>query len=230
MADECPVCTLKMIMPTAVNGCGHKFCFLCIKGVALENAGESLCPMCRGPVDINQFRKVIDPSLQLTMRDPEDSTTDHPPVKKVKKEPVDPGDLQQQQQTSKASNVKVKAEPVDPDDVQQQTQTQSQTEKGNEMNASQQQKESATFWVYKARGNGWWRYDPRTEKDINDACRLGKQKCEVNTCGMTFVIDFQEMVQYRKDTPDVQREISRADGEQDLTRMQIRGIAGVSPH
>jgi len=32
MEDDCPICALAMILPTPLIECGHRFCFMCIKG------------------------------------------------------------------------------------------------------------------------------------------------------------------------------------------------------
>ncbi|KAK6052484.1 zinc finger, C3HC4 type [Cooperia oncophora] len=71
--DECPVCAQKMILPTAVPGCGHKFCFLCIKGAAFRTQ-ERLCPMCRGNVSVSIFRSPAMRNVTLDMHDPESPT------------------------------------------------------------------------------------------------------------------------------------------------------------
>ncbi|VDO41506.1 unnamed protein product, partial [Haemonchus placei] len=68
--DECPVCAQKMILPTTVPGCGHKFCFLCIKGkfmCAVFRTNEHLCPMCRGEVSTSIFRNPAIRGISLDM-------------------------------------------------------------------------------------------------------------------------------------------------------------------
>ena len=47
-AEElCPICLQNFLMPIELPQCKHKFCFLCIKGVAL-NTGK--CALCRNPI------------------------------------------------------------------------------------------------------------------------------------------------------------------------------------
>ncbi|ODM92983.1 hypothetical protein Ocin01_13694 [Orchesella cincta] len=46
---ECPVCLQTCMLPVQLP-CGHLFCYMCIKGVFLnQNSG---CPMCRGVIPI----------------------------------------------------------------------------------------------------------------------------------------------------------------------------------
>lgn len=60
---ECPICQCKMIVPTTIPACGHKFCFICLKGVYMNDMGG--CPMCRGPIDSNIFAQ---PSQVLDLK------------------------------------------------------------------------------------------------------------------------------------------------------------------
>jgi len=46
--DECPVCLGPVVFPLRTP-CGHVFCFLCVKGVALQ---ANRCPMCRQNIPI----------------------------------------------------------------------------------------------------------------------------------------------------------------------------------
>jgi len=46
MSDQsCPICLEDLLLPLTLP-CGHKFCYLCIKGVALSPSGPT-CPLCR---------------------------------------------------------------------------------------------------------------------------------------------------------------------------------------
>ncbi|CAJ0575344.1 unnamed protein product, partial [Mesorhabditis spiculigera] len=199
--DDCPICTQKMLLPTAVDGCGHKFCFLCIKGVALSVIAAPLCPMCRGPLNPAQFRKVVDKHLLIDMSDPEGDDDDGPSQpKRAKPSPEKEKDKRPESPEAGTSQVAM----------------------------AQKSKAKTAFWLYRARGNGWWRFDPRTEKDIEAARAADQGKCEVMTCGVLYVIDLLNMKQYRKDSSHIQREIVRVEGDVELNRYDIRGLAGVS--
>ncbi|KAM3721643.1 E3 ubiquitin-protein ligase [Dirofilaria immitis] len=55
--DECPICYQEFAYKTELPDCGHKFCFLCIKGVALRHGA---CPLCRKNIPSSLF---LDPVL-----------------------------------------------------------------------------------------------------------------------------------------------------------------------
>ena len=52
--NECGICRDEMILPYTL-GCGHKFCFLCLKGAVQSSSSSSArtlssnCPQCRAP-------------------------------------------------------------------------------------------------------------------------------------------------------------------------------------
>ncbi|KHJ89643.1 zinc finger, C3HC4 type [Oesophagostomum dentatum] len=73
--EECSVCYQKMILPTVVPACGHRFCFLCIKGAA-SREGENTCPKCRGEVSPSIFKRPKATGVTLDMHDPESPSVD----------------------------------------------------------------------------------------------------------------------------------------------------------
>lgn len=54
--DVCPICCQQYTFKTELPECGHKFCFLCIKGVALRNG---TCPLCRKLIPRGIFRDPV---------------------------------------------------------------------------------------------------------------------------------------------------------------------------
>ena len=68
--DLCPICLQNFLMPIELPQCKHKFCFLCIKGVAL-NTGK--CALCRTPIPQSL---ITDPEDLLTVRKSPDSKSD----------------------------------------------------------------------------------------------------------------------------------------------------------
>uniref|UniRef100_A0A915PQS4 E3 ubiquitin-protein ligase n=1 Tax=Setaria digitata TaxID=48799 RepID=A0A915PQS4_9BILA len=56
--DECPICYQEFAYKTELPDCGHKFCFLCIKGVALRHGA---CPLCRKRIPCSIF---LDPVVK----------------------------------------------------------------------------------------------------------------------------------------------------------------------
>ena len=57
---------------------------------------------------------------------------------------------------------------------------------------------SKMYWLYHGRQQGWWRFDPRTEKDIEEAFVSQMPITEVTICGQSYIIDFAKMSQYPK--------------------------------
>ncbi|CAG9538708.1 unnamed protein product [Cercopithifilaria johnstoni] len=55
--DECPICYQEFAHKIELPDCGHKYCFLCIKGVALRHGA---CPLCRKRIPSSIF---LDPVL-----------------------------------------------------------------------------------------------------------------------------------------------------------------------
>ncbi|VDP01080.1 unnamed protein product [Soboliphyme baturini] len=76
-------------------------------------------------------------------------------------------------------------------------------------------------WFYKG-WNGWWRYDNDTMNIIETAYNQGLSSVEVLIVGHIFVIDFNEMKQYRRDNPRKMRPVKR-----DRVTAPFKGVAGV---
>ncbi|VDN34485.1 unnamed protein product, partial [Cylicostephanus goldi] len=187
--DECTVCYQKMILPTTVPGCGHRFCFLCIKGAAAIG-NESNCPKCRGEVSDAIFKRPKAHGVTLDMHDPES-----PSVQLAAKPKVHPKRVKKTNSDSGPSTKK-KAKGTESgggDDAEEESAKseldESEKEPGEEPMPGEKER---IFWLYKKfystlfslfvllheedfmtvrkcklQGrNGWWRFDPRIEKDI----------------------------------------------------------------
>lgn len=70
--------------------------------------------------------------------------------------------------------------------------------------------------------SGWWQYDERTSKDIEDAYKQGKPFCEVSIAGKIYIIDFDEMEQKQKQEILRSRRIKR-----DFSNIPKKGISGI---
>ncbi|XP_015794491.1 E3 ubiquitin-protein ligase rnf146 [Tetranychus urticae] len=79
-------------------------------------------------------------------------------------------------------------------------------------------------WSYQGRG-GYWLFDKLTNRYMENAYQDKKPNCEVVIAGNSYVIDFNKMIQFRKDIPGKRRHIKRTI---DLDRNEIKGVAGVS--
>lgn len=194
MSDQdCAICHCEMILPTAIPACGHKFCFICLKGVNMSHLGG--CPICRGPIDTSIFKKPSqDLDLKMDIPDAQAPTTSNPAVKEVKQE-VD--------------------EDIKPDVA--------------ALNAQMNNPQPAKmFWLYHGRQQGWWRFEPRVEKDIEEAFASNMPVTEVTICGKPYVVDFTKMSQYPKNHRASARDVKRVDTNE-FDALNVKGLAGVVP-
>ncbi|XP_039260071.2 E3 ubiquitin-protein ligase rnf146-like [Styela clava] len=78
------------------------------------------------------------------------------------------------------------------------------------------------MWYYQGH-KGWWQYDIRTSADIEDAYNRKDKSIDILIAGAIYVIDLEEMVQYRRDMNSRKRKIKR-----DIVDAQKKGVAGMT--
>ena len=102
-------------------------------------------------------------------------------------------------------------------------------------------------WFYEGR-NGWWEYDERTTAELEEAYKTNEAKeepepgeessipgsdttttvnnahCELLIAGFLYVIDFEHMIQYRRNEPQRRRKVKRDARDQIMNR---KGVAGL---
>ncbi|CAF3352852.1 unnamed protein product [Rotaria socialis] len=76
-------------------------------------------------------------------------------------------------------------------------------------------------WYYEGR-NGWWMYDQRTNDEIDQLFRRGERRAEILIVGHLYVIDFENMTQYRLSDTQRRRRI-----KYDLMSAPKKGVAGL---
>ena len=76
-------------------------------------------------------------------------------------------------------------------------------------------------WFYEGR-NGWWQYEDRASDQIEESFAKGKQAIEIPIAGFGYIIDIENMVQYRKNYPTRRRRIKR-----DKYQAEKKGVAGL---
>ncbi|XP_077454280.1 E3 ubiquitin-protein ligase rnf146 [Stigmatopora argus] len=76
-------------------------------------------------------------------------------------------------------------------------------------------------WYYEGR-NGWWQYDVRTSRELEDAFSRGKKTAEMLIAGFLYVADLENMVQYRRNEHGRRRKIKR-----DVLDIPKKGVAGL---
>ncbi|CAF1011518.1 unnamed protein product [Didymodactylos carnosus] len=76
-------------------------------------------------------------------------------------------------------------------------------------------------WYYEGRG-GWWQYDQRTNTDLDAAFMNGQRNIDLLIAGFVYVIDFENMLQYRQNETQRRRRI-----KYDLVTAPKKGVAGL---
>lgn len=76
-------------------------------------------------------------------------------------------------------------------------------------------------WYYEGR-NGWWQYDERTSRELEDSFSKGKKSTEMLIAGFLYVADLENMVQYRRNEHGRRRKIKR-----DVVDIPKKGVAGL---
>lgn len=81
--------------------------------------------------------------------------------------------------------------------------------------------EESYRWFYEGR-NGWWQYDERTSAELEAACAKQERRCEVLIAGFLYIVDFEHMIQVRRNDISRRRRVKR-----DLASVPKKGIAGI---
>ncbi|KAM9420278.1 E3 ubiquitin-protein ligase rnf146 [Salvelinus alpinus] len=76
-------------------------------------------------------------------------------------------------------------------------------------------------WYYEGR-NGWWQYDERTSRELEDAFAKGRKSAEMLIAGFLYVADLENMVQYRRNEHGRRRRMKR-----DVVDIPKKGVAGL---
>ncbi|XP_071375435.1 E3 ubiquitin-protein ligase rnf146-like isoform X1 [Centroberyx affinis] len=76
-------------------------------------------------------------------------------------------------------------------------------------------------WYYEGR-NGWWQYDERTSRELEEAFAKGRKSTEMLIAGFLYVADLENMVQYRRNEHGRRRKIKR-----DAVGIPKKGVAGL---
>lgn len=77
-------------------------------------------------------------------------------------------------------------------------------------------------WYYQGH-KGWWQYDERTAVEIEEAFSKKEKTVDILIAGAIYVIDFESMVQYQRNTNSRKRKIKR-----DSVTAQKKGVAGMT--
>ncbi|XP_035534074.1 E3 ubiquitin-protein ligase rnf146-like [Morone saxatilis] len=76
-------------------------------------------------------------------------------------------------------------------------------------------------WYYEGR-SGWWQFDERTSRELEEALSKGRKSTEMLIAGILYVADLENMVQYRRNEHGRRRKIKR-----DVVDIPKKGVAGL---
>lgn len=82
--------------------------------------------------------------------------------------------------------------------------------------------EDGFSWFYEGR-NGWWQYDERTSNELEDKYKRDIKVFDMLIAGFLYVIDFENMLQVRRNDPTRRRKIKR-----DRKDIPKKGVAGLT--
>jgi len=192
---ECAVCLQSCVHPARLD-CGHIFCFLCIKGVS---HASMRCPMCRRdirPGFLEDPAALLDEELEVQRRRMREIRM---AAEKEAKSGMDRGSIRdcvvQKQESGDSVSSATALETSTLDDVR---------------------------WYYEGR-NGWWQYDDRTSIELETFHARGNSNCELLIAGFLYIINFEQMLQYRRSDPSRRRRILR----DRVSAVPRKGIAGI---
>ncbi len=77
-------------------------------------------------------------------------------------------------------------------------------------------------WFYEARSGGWWKFEERTNREIEEAFNRDELEFDTLICGSLYTIDLVNLCQYKKDDQMRTRKIKR-----DAVIAQCKGVAGL---
>lgn len=79
-------------------------------------------------------------------------------------------------------------------------------------------------WYYEG-SDGWWMYDDNVSQSLEKEFKSHNVSTEILTAGTVYIIDFKQMIQYRKNEPGKLRKVRREMPSR--IKNQTKGIAGV---
>ena len=81
-------------------------------------------------------------------------------------------------------------------------------------------------WFYEGK-KGWWKFEKRCNEELEEYFQNQDQQVDMLICGNVYVIDFNQMVQYRKDIGGRRRKIMRDIVTGQQAHLVIKGVAGL---
>ena len=218
---ECPVCLQTCVHPVQLP-CNHIFCFLCVKGVLANQRRR--CALCRKdiPAEFLDNPKLVNkPGTTVLGAAATVSVGAAAAASSVEEEDLAVAAAAESAvpvEDLAALSLNSSAEPAPVAASTGEVSSDSAIDSSSATTASDG---GAFQWFYEG-FHGWWQYDERTSGELEDAHRRGNRKLELLIAGFIYVIDFENMWQYRRNDPSKRRRIKR-----DLSSISKKGIAGI---
>lgn len=92
-----------------------------------------------------------------------------------------------------------------------------------EIQSSIKKSSESQGWYYEAKNGGWWLYEQRTSAEIEKAYKDNQKQLRLQISGFYYIIDFENMIQYREEMPNRRRQIKRDMISEDI----VKGVAGI---
>uniref|UniRef100_A0A1I7T787 E3 ubiquitin-protein ligase n=1 Tax=Caenorhabditis tropicalis TaxID=1561998 RepID=A0A1I7T787_9PELO len=83
------------------------------------------------------------------------------------------------------------------------------------------------YWIYQAKQAGWYRYDPKNEKYLEECFLRKKNRCTLFICGHNMTINLKDLIQERITDGEVHRRRIKRIRAIDVKKYRVRGIAGI---
>ncbi|UMM43392.1 hypothetical protein L5515_018905 [Caenorhabditis briggsae] len=202
MMDICGICGCAPVLATKLPNCSHHFCYMCIKTLIAQqdpSFNQNMYHSC--PTCRAMFtRNILYTPQQVNVRR------------------ALPLDYEQNVQNGQV--------PMDMDEDVKPDLAALQAAWANGWRMASTV--NATFmWLYKARGDGWWRFDPRDERLVEEGFQAGQEMMFITILGNQYEIDFDLNLQTPVLNRSIPREIWRVTAEE-FDGLVIRGVAGVT--
>ncbi|XP_063711792.1 E3 ubiquitin-protein ligase rnf146-like [Symsagittifera roscoffensis] len=217
---RCPVCLELFVLPVKLPVCQHKFCFLCIKGVALRTGK---CAMCRAQISETILTQ---PELLL-----ENSATVSPLKKKV----MDSLDENGNEKEVSEDSLTCSSAAVSNNNVRWfysgykgWWEYDERTSQELEKFLSQFNKLSSDSSLTKSTQKSKTSFAAMKKNEQESESQLAEGQFELMISGYVYVIDFNRMIQYRQNMTGRSRNIKRLTTEdQSIKPEEVKGISGI---
>ncbi|EFO82377.1 hypothetical protein GCK72_024406 [Caenorhabditis remanei] len=99
-----------------------------------------------------------------------------------------------------------------------------------QLRRSQRSTRTKYYWIYQATDYGWYRYDPKNEKYLEESYIRKKSSCTIFICGFKMSINLKSNVQERISEGEVHRRKIKRIKAGDLKNHRVRGISGIQSY